>query len=124
MSFISLETLLNPNKILPFYLNRAESNKKIFPPISAEIHWTSNCNYDCTHCSYGSRRQTTNYLTGEIIETIHQRFGFRQSEVKGNQLFVNGKPIKLRGVNRHEVYPLTGRVVPKEMYREDVELFR
>ena len=61
---------------------------------------------------------------GEIIETIHQRFGFRQSEVKGNQLFVNGKPIKLRGVNRHEVYPLTGRVVPKEMYREDVELFR
>jgi len=61
---------------------------------------------------------------GEVLEVIKQRFGFRQSEVKGNQLFVNGKPVKLRGVNRHEVYPLTGRSVPKELYRKDIELFR
>ena len=61
---------------------------------------------------------------GRLIEIIRQRFGFRQSEVKGNQLFVNGKAVKLRGVNRHEVYPLTGRVVPGEMYRKDIELFR
>ncbi|MCK5820468.1 MAG: glycoside hydrolase family 2 [Bacteroidales bacterium] len=61
---------------------------------------------------------------GKNIEMVKQRFGFRQSEVKGNQLFINGQAVKLRGVNRHEVYPLTGRVVPKEMYRKDIELFR
>lgn len=61
---------------------------------------------------------------GKVIETIKQRFGFRQSEVIGNQLFINGMAVKLRGVNRHEVYPLTGRSVPKEMYRRDIELFR
>ena len=61
---------------------------------------------------------------GKVIETVKQRFGFRQCEVIGNQLFVNGTAVKLRGVNRHEVYPLTGRSVPKEMYRRDIELFR
>jgi beta-galactosidase len=61
---------------------------------------------------------------GKVIELVNQRFGFRQSEVKGNQLLINGMPVKLRGVNRHEVYPLTGRVVPKEMYRKDIEIFR
>jgi len=61
---------------------------------------------------------------GKVIETIKQRFGFRQSEVIGNQLFINGMAVKLRGVNRHEVYPLTGRSVPKEMYRKDILVFR
>jgi len=61
---------------------------------------------------------------GKTIETVKQRFGFRQSEVIGNQLFINGQPVQLRGVNRHEVYPLTGRVVPKELYRKDIEIFR
>ncbi len=60
----------------------------------------------------------------KVIEIQKQRFGFRQSEVIGNQIFVNGNPVMLRGVNRHEVYPLTGRSIPKEMYRKDVELFR
>ena len=72
MSFKSLDILLNPNKIIPHYDNRYGSNKSILGPISAEFHWTSNCNYDCTHCSYGSRRQTTNYLKEDIIESLIQ----------------------------------------------------
>jgi len=70
MSFKSLDVLLNPNKIIPHYTDRISLSKSIPFPVSAEIHWTSNCNYDCTHCSYGSRRKTTNYLKGEIIETL------------------------------------------------------
>ena len=72
MSFKSLDILLNPNKIIPHYDNRYGSNKSILGPISAEFHWSSNCNYDCTHCSYGSRRQTTNYLKEDIIESLIQ----------------------------------------------------
>lgn len=31
-------------------------------------------------------------------EQIEKRFGFREVEVQGNRLLVNGKPVKLRGV--------------------------
>ncbi len=57
-------------------------------------------------------------------EKIVKKFGFKETEVKGNQLFVNGKPIKLRGCNRHEVHPLRGRSLEGDLWRRDVELFR
>lgn len=59
-----------------------------------------------------------------ITETIEKRFGFREIEIRGNELFVNGKAIKLRGVCRHEIYPTTGRVLTEALQRKDVELYR
>lgn len=53
-----------------------------------------------------------------------QRFGFRQVQVRGNQVFVNGRPIKLHGVCRHETHPLLGRSLSPEWWRKDAELFR
>jgi beta-galactosidase len=63
-------------------------------------------------------------LNGKIVQSITQNVGFRQVEVKGNQLFVNGKSVKLHGVNRHSIYPLTGRSISPELDRKDAELFR
>jgi radical SAM protein with 4Fe4S-binding SPASM domain len=70
MCFKSLDVLLNSNKIIPHYNVRIKNSHAISSPISAEIHWTSNCNYDCVHCSYGSRRKTTNYLKKQVIENL------------------------------------------------------
>jgi beta-galactosidase len=61
---------------------------------------------------------------GRTTETVAQRIGFRQVAVRGNRVFVNGRPIKLHGVNRHEVHPLFGRSLTPEIWRKDVELFR
>lgn len=61
---------------------------------------------------------------GKIVETLEKRFGFREVEVKGNELHVNGRPVKLRGVCHHEMHPLAGRVVSAELERRDVELYR
>lgn len=58
-----------------------------------------------------------------LHETV-RRVGFRQVEVRGNQMFVNNMPIKLRGICHHEVMPLRGRSVNDDMWRKDVELFR
>lgn len=55
---------------------------------------------------------------------IEKRFGFREVEISGNRMLVNGKPVKLRGVCRHEMHPLTGRVMTPELERKDVELYR
>ncbi len=58
------------------------------------------------------------------LETVRRTFGFRTVEVAGNQVFVNGRPIKVRGSNRHETHPLLGRTLTAELWRRDAELFR
>ncbi len=57
-------------------------------------------------------------------EIIKQKVGFRQIEIIGNQLFVNGRPVKLKGSNRHEVHPLLGRSLNDELWKKDAELFK
>lgn len=61
---------------------------------------------------------------GTATETVSKRIGFRQVQVRGNQLFINNVPVKLRGVCRHETHPLLGRATMPELCRKDVELFR
>lgn len=63
-------------------------------------------------------------LEGSSTQGIKKQVGFREVEVKGNRVFVNGTPIKLRGVCRHEAHPLTGRVLTTELREKDAELFR
>ncbi|MYL46700.1 beta-galactosidase subunit alpha [Virgibacillus halodenitrificans] len=60
----------------------------------------------------------------EVLEVIPQKVGFRQVEVKGKTFTVNGVPIKLKGVNRHDFHPTTGRVVSKEDMIKDIELMK
>lgn len=68
--------------------------------------------------------QTNLLIDGILQQTNVQKVGFRQILIKGNQFFVNGKPIKLHGVNRHSVHPLTGRSISAELDKKDAELFR
>jgi beta-galactosidase len=61
-------------------------------------------------------------MQGErILETIAFQVGFRTIEVKdGGQLMVNGKKIYLKGVNRHDWNPVTGRAVSKQDMRDEL----
>ena len=61
---------------------------------------------------------------GKIIETVLERFGFRDIKIIGNQVFINGTTLKLRGVCRHSIHPLTGRTVSLDLIKKDIELFR
>lgn len=67
---------------------------------------------------------TSLLVDGKVIQTNEQRVGLRQVEVKDNILYVNGKSVKLRGVNRHEAHPLRGRSLNPELCRQDAELFK
>ncbi len=53
-------------------------------------------------------------------QTICQRVGFRQVEIKDGVITVNGQRIVFRGVNRHEHNPKFGRAVPYEFMRNDL----
>jgi beta-galactosidase len=50
------------------------------------------------------------------------RIGFREIEVKGNKLFVNGQQVKLRGACRQDINPLLGRVSTPEYDKMDAQL--
>ncbi|ETS85923.1 hypothetical protein PFICI_03948 [Pestalotiopsis fici W106-1] len=58
------------------------------------------------------------------IQTIEQNVGFRKVEIKKGLITVNGKPILLRGTNRHEHHPVFGRAVPLDFIREDLLLMK
>lgn len=61
---------------------------------------------------------------GKPVETVRRNIGFRTIEVRGNQVLVNGRPVKLRGVARHEVHPLLGRATTPALIEQDLRLFR
>ncbi|MFT3786246.1 MAG: glycoside hydrolase family 2 TIM barrel-domain containing protein [Tepidisphaeraceae bacterium] len=62
--------------------------------------------------------------SNRTLEVIRQRVGFRQVQIKGDQLLVNGTKIMFRGVNRHEHHPNRGRAVPIETALQDVLLMK
>ncbi|MBT6763282.1 MAG: DUF4981 domain-containing protein, partial [Prolixibacteraceae bacterium] len=60
----------------------------------------------------------------EIVEVYHLPVAFRKIEVAGNQILFNGKPLKIRGVNRHEFEPNQGYVVSKGQMIEELKLMK
>ena len=61
---------------------------------------------------------------GNLLEYESCRFGFREVEIKNGQLLVNGVPVLLKGVNRHEHDPDSGHYVSEESMREDIKLMK
>ncbi len=63
-------------------------------------------------------------VNDRVTEKVRRRIGFRSVRRAGNQLLVNGQPVKLRGVCRHSIHPIYGRAVPVEFDERDAALFR
>jgi beta-galactosidase len=61
---------------------------------------------------------------GNVIETISNKFGFREIEISDSQVKINGKPISFKGVNRHEFLPDSARTLTEESMIKDIELMK
>ena len=57
-----------------------------------------------------------------IIEILGCKIGFRTTEVKNGQFLVNGQPILIKGVNRHEHDNVTGHVITRESIENDIKI--
>ena len=57
-------------------------------------------------------------------EIITDRVGIREIKVDGMQVFLNGTPIKFRGVNRHDSDPVTGPVISVEHMKRDLRMIK
>ena len=58
------------------------------------------------------------------FEKVRCRFGLRKIEAADGQLYLNGKRLKLAGVNRHDVWPETGSAIPFERMKKDLEMIK
>jgi beta-galactosidase len=50
--------------------------------------------------------------------------GFRRVEISNGLLKLNGKPLLIRGVNRHEHHPENGQVMDEATMRRDIEIMK
>ena len=58
------------------------------------------------------------------LEHFDYHLGVKKVEVVGEVFKINGKNVKLRGVNRHDHHPVTGRYVDDATYEEDIRLMK
>lgn len=61
---------------------------------------------------------------GRVVEVIRRQAGFRNAAMIGGLFTVNGQPVKIRGVNRHEHDPETGHYLSRERMEQDVRLMK
>lgn len=61
---------------------------------------------------------------GNIIEHFDYHLGVKRVECVGEVFKINGQNVKLRGVNRHDHHPVTGRYVDDATYEQDIRLMK
>lgn len=58
------------------------------------------------------------------VDQDSRRFGFREATFKDHGFELNGKVIKLRGLDRHQTFPYVGQAMPGRVQRRDAEILR
>ena len=71
---------------------------------------------------YGLRLEL--FQDGKKIETVNTSIGFRKVEISHANLLVNGRPVYIKGVNRHEHDPYTGQCITEESMIDDIRLMK
>jgi beta-galactosidase len=61
---------------------------------------------------------------GKTLQRFTDRIGLRQVTIENGIFKLNGRPIKLRGIDHHDIWPKEGRVATEELMRRDLELIR
>ena len=61
---------------------------------------------------------------GNEIDRVTEKFGFRTAVFKADGFYLNGKRFFLRGLNRHQNYPVIGYAAPEHLQREDARILK
>ena len=60
----------------------------------------------------------------QLIDRDHRTVGFREAEFTDHGFELNGKVIKLRGLDRHQTFPFVGQAMPGRVQRSDANILR
>ena len=61
---------------------------------------------------------------GKVVDTHKARFGFREVKYDESGFYLNGKKLKIRGLNRHQSYPYVGYAMPRNMQIDDADILK
>lgn len=61
---------------------------------------------------------------GEAVDQVTRRFGFREARFTPEGFSLNGKIVKLRGLNRHQSFPFAGPAMPARVQYRDAQILR
>ena len=59
-----------------------------------------------------------------VVDTHEVNIGFRDAEFRKDGFYLNGKKLKIRGLNRHQSYPYVGYAMPKSMQEMDADVLK
>jgi beta-galactosidase/beta-glucuronidase len=102
----------------PVFEHVAFSGDELVQAVSAPEKWTAETPHLYTLLL------TLTDGAGEVLEIVPCRVGFRQVDIVDGQICINGVPILLRGVNRHEHDPDSGHTVSRTSMVEDILLMK
>jgi len=61
---------------------------------------------------------------GQVVDEDSRRFGFREAQFTDHGFELNGKAVKLRGLDRHQTFPWVGQAMPARPQRRDAQILR
>lgn len=115
---------------VPMVNSGAEVNTTVVMNVSTPKQWSAEHPYRYTLVAELKDKK------GKVVETISSFTGFREVLIKntlaeddefglaGRYYYINGKTVKLKGVNRHETHPATGHTLTREQMKEEVMLMK
>ncbi|QGA55331.1 glycoside hydrolase family 2 protein [Sulfolobus sp. E5-1-F] len=64
------------------------------------------------------------YVNNNLKDSVYERIGFRDVEVKNGKIYLNGRPVFLKGFGRHEDFPVLGKFMHGAVLVRDFYLMR
>lgn len=112
-------SLLSPDgrQVASETIRKAKSDASVTLKVDSPEKWSA-------ECPSLYRLMATVSKNGRQIETIPVNVGFRKIEIKNSQMLVNGQPVLIKGVNRHEIDPDGGYVMSRERMLQDIKLMK
>ena len=62
--------------------------------------------------------------SGNEVQAVSSRFGFRKVEIKDSRVLINGKAVFFCGINRHETHPTYSKAIPNDVTINDIILMK
>ena len=72
----------------------------------------------------GSWAETQLWQGEQLLDETKNTFGIRDAVFKKDGFYLNGKKLRIRGLNRHQSYPYVGYAMPESMQKLDADLLK
>ncbi len=106
------------------YDNNTKLCEGIFTPGQTCALWADNIELWSCDTPKLYRLQTELISSGAAIDLVSDRIGFRSAVFKSDGFYLNGKKLRLTGLNRHQSFPFVGYAMPASMQRFDAEILK